>query len=861
MNKFLSAVIIVLLGLSWTPVHADQEKTLSLDYYLPQASGYSASIPTPSSSLGYEVGEWHVRPEQIAYYFENLASASDRVKIEVIGYSHEKRPLILAYISSPENLKNLEQHRASHIKNQRTSETPLFTWMGYSVHGNESSGSNAALLFAYHYAAANDKDTLAQLDKQVIIVDPMLNPDGLARFANWVNRYKSQSPNSDPADAEHNESWPSGRTNHYWFDLNRDWLLLQHPESRARVSQFHRWRPHILTDFHEMGTNSTYFFQPGVHSRQNPLTPKDNFKMTATIAEYHAKALDDIGSLYYSKESFDDFYYGKGSTYPDAHGTVGILFEQASARGHVQDSIYGKLSFPFSIRNHLTTSFSTIKAAQANFDALKNMRTKFISETQQLADKDKSRAVVVSSKDSYRVEQLLSILKQHKVDYFPLAKKLKLDSKTFSPSNSYLIPLKQPQYRLIKSMFETRKQFPDRVFYDVSSWNMGMAFDLDYAFVGRSKFSQSLLAESKHRSLTKAKISPQALAVAFDSKNMATAQLLVALHKQKVRVQVTTKPTQLPSSSQQALSLGSIIIPLKGQSLNRSELVPLLQKLALEFDLQPIEINGGLAISGVDMGSPSVPVLKPVKPALLIGKGVSSYQAGEVWHWLDEKLSQPVTLLDISRINRLSQGDYSHLIVVGGRYKFSEQNTKEIERWVKNGGIIIAHSTGAKWLTSQKWTSSQVKKFIKPVDTKANYADRGQINAEHVVGGAIADLVIDTSHPIGFGLDNESIPVFKRSEQVFTEPKEAFVGVARFTDKPHAAGYMSKEVVDHLKGQTSVFVQRLGKGKLIAFSDNPLFRGFWYGTGKLFNNALYYSQIIAAPTKSKPKESDKTTKK
>ena len=410
-------------------------------------------------------------------------------------------------------------------------------------------------------------------------------------------------------------------------------------------------------------------------------------------------------------------------------------------------------------------------------------------------------------------------------------------------------------------MFETRKQFPDEVFYDVSAWNMAMAFDLDYAFVSRSKYSQSLLAKNENESFVEPTISSQALAIAFDSENMATAQVLIALHRENIRVQATIKPTQLPSNNSRELSLGSLIVPLKEQNLSRSELVSRLQQLALKFKLRPIEITGGLAVNGVDMGSPSIPVLKPVKPALLIGKGVASYQAGEVWHWLDQKLSQPVTLLDVSKVNKLLLSDYSHLIMVGGRYNFSEQNVKDIERWVKNGGVIIAHSAGAKWLTSQKWTSSQVKKFTKPVDTKAKYSDREQINAKHVVGGAIAHLQIDTSHPIGFGLDNDSIHAFKRSEQVFTEPKEAFVGVARFTDNPHAAGYLSDEVVAHLKGQTSVFVQGLGKGKLIGFSDNPLFRGFWYGTGKLFNNALYFSQVIAAPAKSKSKENGKTGKK
>ncbi|PTB99073.1 peptidase M14, partial [Thalassospira xiamenensis] len=233
-------------------------------------------------------------------------------------------------------------------------------------HGDEPSGSNAALLFAYYLAAAEGDAIEQVLADSIILLDPSLNPDGLARFAQWTNQHKSQNLVADSQHREHVQDMPRGRVNHYWFDLNRDWLLLQHPESRARIANFQKWKPNVLTDFHEMGTDSTFFFQPGIPTRRNPHTPEENVELTAALAEKHAAALDEQGRLYFTEEAFDDFYVGKGSTYPDVHGAVGILFEQASSRGHLQESINGDVSFPFTIQNQLTTSLTTLFGAHAN---------------------------------------------------------------------------------------------------------------------------------------------------------------------------------------------------------------------------------------------------------------------------------------------------------------------------------------------------------------------------------------------------------------------------------------------------------------------------------------------------------------
>ncbi|MDQ7048157.1 MAG: M14 family metallopeptidase [Enterobacterales bacterium] len=848
------ALLLLLLAYSSRSLLAEQ--SLPLSYYLPHSESYDASIPKPETLLGFQVGEWHARPEQIEGYFSELADLSNRVKIERYALSHEKRPLFVVYISSPENIKNLDQIKQQHAKMGPVKGRPLVSWMGYSVHGNEASGSNASMLFAYHLAAAEDEKTLAQLSQQIIIIDPMLNPDGLARFANWANMYRSKNPNSDPNTREHNESWPSGRTNHYWFDLNRDWLLLQHPESQGRIKLFHQWKPNLLTDFHEMGTNSSYFFQPGVESRQNPLTPKENFELTSKIAKFHAKALDKIGSLYYSKESFDDFYYGKGSTYPDLQGAIGILFEQASARGHLQKSNSGEVSFPFAIRNHLTTSLSSIEAAQSLKNTLLNYQRNFYKRAKLDAKSDRHRAIVLSSQDPYRLKELKRILAGHQIKSYDLAHDVQVKGHNFTAKNSLIIPLQQTQYYLIKSLFEERKKFKNNTFYDVSSWNLALAFDIDYQWLGRSDYQPSLLVSSNNRhQLAFEGIDSSAVALAFAWRNFASTELLAFLHRNKIKLRVATKNVKVATQKgYKNLSPGDIILPIKLQSLDLEQLELLLKPKLQSLGIVPLNITSGLAIQGPDIGSPSLPILKPIKPLLLIGEKVNAYQAGEVWHLFDLRLDQDLTMITLTQFSSLAIDQYSHIIMVAGQYVFSEKDSKKLASWIKKGGTLVTQSSASRWLTSLAWTSSTAVSLPEEKNTRAAYAERDKINAEKYIGGAIVKSSIDLTHPLAFGMSDSLLPLFKQGRLAFTEPKEAFVSIARFASKPLIAGYMSRDNQNLIADKSSILVQKMGKGRLILFSEDMNFRGFWLGTSRVFVNALYFSSIIQASEKTNKEE-------
>ncbi|MFT7432018.1 MAG: hypothetical protein ACI971_002496, partial [Colwellia sp.] len=384
--------------------------------YLPTDHTYNQAIPTPESSLGFGIGERHIRHDQLLNYVKVLASSSERITLTDIGQTQELRQQVLLTISSKDNLANLSEILAKRSATGSTDDisSPLVIWLGYSVHGDEISGANAAMAVAYHLAASENTDIKQMLENTLIVIEPSINPDGMDRFVQWANMHRGSTPNADPNHIEHHQGWLTGRTNHFGFDLNRDWLLLAQKESQHRLAYFHQYQPHVLGDFHEMSANGSYFFQPGIPTRTHPLTPSANTEITQLLASYHAKALDKDNRLYYSQENFDDFYYGKGSTYPDINGGVGILFEQASSRGMQQNSDNGLLTFEFGIQNHVLTSLSTIEGAWKNKTELLSYQKNFYKESEKLADQESfSGYLLHETHDSYRLNVLLDKLKQH----------------------------------------------------------------------------------------------------------------------------------------------------------------------------------------------------------------------------------------------------------------------------------------------------------------------------------------------------------------------------------------------------------------------------------------------------------------
>ncbi|MBT8375835.1 MAG: zinc carboxypeptidase [Bacteroidia bacterium] len=808
-----------------------------LSYYLPQDITYDASIPKPLSIVGHTVGEWHITHDKLVQYMYALSESSDRITIENRGSTFEGRPLLLLTITHPDNHSKLEQLRLDHVKdidlNNSVDNDPVVVYQGFSIHGNEPSGSNAAMLVAYYLAAAQGDYVTDLLKNTIILFDPSFNPDGLQRFAYWANSNRSMNLNADPNDREYSEIWPGGRTNHYWFDLNRDWLAAQLPESRARINTFHDWYPNILTDHHEMGTNSTFFFQPGIPSRTHPLTPKMNQELTRKIGTFHAEALDKIGSLYYSEESYDDFYYGKGSTFPDINGSIGILFEQASSRGHIQESDNGLLTFPFTIRNQFTAALSTLKAAYTMREELLTYQRQFYENARKEASKLNKKAIVFGDyKDAAKTFHLAEILNRHDIEFYDLKNDITVEGKTFKPGYSYIVPKNQKHSRLINAMFEKRTQFQDSLFYDVSAWTFPMAFGLDY--------SENVTVDSAGNKVTDLQLPAGTItgqsnyAYLVEWHEYYTPKFLNALLQHGIRVKVSMKKFDTQGK---AYDYGTLMIPVQNQTKNKTELYNLLVDLANTSHVKVYAVSTGLT-NGIDLGSNNFRTLEQPKIALIVGDGTSSYDAGEIWHLLDTRYNITVTKLDRKDLSSTDLSRYNTLIIPSSR-GFSERVTNAIKTWVQNGGSLIAYKNTLNWLNSKELMKLDFKKKSL-VANNISFEERGNFRGAQVIGGAIFEADIDRSHPINFGYNNNTISLFRNSTLFINPDKNSYNNPIQYTENPLLSGYISEENLDSISKTVPFVVKRFGGGHIMAFTDNTNFRAFWYGTNKLLMNAIFF---------------------
>ncbi len=632
----------------------------TLDYYLPSVS-FDAAVPKPADILGYEVGEWHVSHDQLMQYLREVARTSNRVLLSEYGRTHERRPLIYLTISAPENLQRLEsirQQRSQLADPERSGSLdpaafPAVVFMGYSVHGNEASGSNAALLVAYYLAAAQSPEIEQLLKQTVVLFDPCFNPDGLQRFATWVNSRRSQTLMPDPAHEEFHEPWPGGRTNHYWFDLNRDWLVIQQPESVGRIKLFQDWLPNVLTDHHEMGTNSTFFFQPGVPSRVHPLTPALNQQLTARIGEYHARALSEKKVLFYSEENYDDFYYGKGSTYPDVQGAIGILFEQASSRGSAQESSYGLLTFPYTIRNQVITSLSTLQAVGDLRAELNAYLRHFYRTALEEARQGQVKGYAFSDPHGQLgipVREFIRLLLRHRIRVHPV-----LGRQEGSQSPTWVVPTEQPKYRLIQAIFERRTAFEDSIFYDVSAWTLPDAFGLDWSALSAGSLAQMRLGppleqEPAWPALIVPEPSASLYAYAVSEEGYDVPRLMTALLRAGVRVLVAQRPF---SAEGRDFREGSLLIPLDRQPLDAAAIRQRILQSGAE-DVRVFALRNGLTPRGPDLGSSHFSVLRLPKVVLITGRDADATEVGEIWHLLDVRYGLPPLLIDAERFNALN---------------------------------------------------------------------------------------------------------------------------------------------------------------------------------------------------------------
>ena len=821
----------------------------SQNYFLEKYEPYNNSILSPEEFLGYEIGFQHTRHDQIVSYLTYLSSVSDKADLINYGKTHEGRNLVILTISSKNNLNRLGEIQKEHLKNTipgvtvtSNEDLPIIINLGYGVHGNEPSSSEAALLTAYTLVSSKSKKIEKFRQNSVVFIDPTINPDGRDRHTQWANQNKSINLVADEYDSEHNEAWPKGRTNHYWFDLNRDWLLAVNPESRGKLKWFHTWYPNVVTDFHEMGTNSNYFFEPmKTNASVSPLIPAENYNvLSPKFAEYYVKALDSIGSFYYTKESFDETYPGYGSSYPDVQGGLAILFEQASSRGHLQETNYGTISFGFTIRNQYLSSLATVEAAVDNKKMLRDYQKRFFDSSLKEFKDEKVKAYEFGDLyDQNRTKAFIDKLLIHKV-------------KVYKSKDKYVVPVNQRQSRMVKNFFETYDKYVDSVFYDASAWSMSNFYNM------KSKKLKSYTAESEVLStkdlVKNVKVNKSNYSYILDWDDYNSVATLNYLQKNNLITYSAFKPFSVKVNETKSIknfNYGSILIPVSKQKISSEKLYEIIKTAQEKFNVPIFNSESGFSIKGIDLGSNNFRINKPVKVALVVGEGVNSYEAGEVWHLLDTRIGMPLSKIRLNQFSRVSLDKYTTMIMVSGSYnQLNKNDIEKINDWVEKGNTLITIAKGSSWAINKKLVKESLLEPTKDsIFSRKNYVNAAENIGRERIGGAILSVDLDLTHPLAFGYRDSSIPVYKNNNVFINKTKDHYSSVGVYSKDPHIDGYISeKNIKNNFKNTASLIVSKLGSGRVIIFADNPNFRGSWYGTNKLFLNAIFFGDNINVPT-------------
>jgi len=843
---------LLLAAGTWLPAAQAQQA-----YFFPQAQAaeFDPAIPSPQQFLGYEIGSRFTRHDQLVAYFQELARHSDRIDVREIGRSYEGRPLVLATVTDAGNQARLESLRQQHATLVDPSQplsaaagSPVVVWLGYSVHGNETSSGEAAMLTAYYLVANRSAQTQQWLKDAVVLFDPAQNPDGRDRAANWHNAWASSPASADPADKEHVEPFPQGRTNHYFTDLNRDWLALTQGDSLPKIEAFHQWYPNVQIDFHEMGKDNTYYFEPSPASMHSPLIPAASYAFNETLAKYHAQALDALGSLYYTGENYDNFSPVYGSTYPDFHGAVGVTVEQASSRGRVQESANGLLTFPFTVRNQVATGLGTVRGAVAEREGLFALQKSFFQSALKQAAQQPVRSFVFGdAHDPGLTRRLLQLLLRHRIEVHALAQPATVEGKRFEPGSAYVVDTAQPQFRLVHSIFAQTPPVKGDVFYGSTSYAVAPAYGLAYA-ASRSRVGQGARISDLPPVQAGVVGGQAAYAYALDWRDYNASRALYALQAKGLNTRVALRGfTAATAGGEQAFAAGSIIVPVAGQTVQGAELLAQVQAAAQASGVQVQTLSTGLSRSGIDLGSDSVKALRKPAVALVMGEGVTATEIGSAWFLLDQQLQVPASKIDPTQLGRVGLDRYTTIVLSGGNYAgVDAAAVAALKRWINAGGSLVTYGSGARWAIEQKLAVGEklASDDTDTSDQRLAFGDQRDVAAIERVSGNILSADADTSHPLAFGLPGRALAVNKENTVVLQPSANAYSTVVRVDAQPQVNGYLSERNRGRVAQSAWLLVSPQGQGNVVLFADDPAHRKYWHGTERLLINALFFGNLI-----------------
>ncbi|MBS1578746.1 MAG: zinc carboxypeptidase [Bacteroidetes bacterium] len=806
------------------------------------------TLQSPEQFLGYKIGTNYTRHYKIVEYFKTLAAAkSDMVKVEQYGTTNEGRELILAYVTSADNLKKLEEIRKNNLsltkeKNASTNN-PAIVWLSYNVHGNEPSSSEAAMQTLYALVNPANTKTKEWLQNTVVIIEPCMNPDGRDRYVNWFNGVKGKEYNIDPQSREHREPWPGGRTNHYNFDLNRDWAWQTQIESQQRMKKYNEWLPQIHVDFHEQGYNNPYYFAPAAEPFHEVITPWQRDFQTQ-IGKNNAKYFDENAWLYFTRENFDLFYPSYGDTYPLYNGAIGMTYEQGghSAGGlGVLTNNGDTLTLVDRVIHHYTTGLATIEIASKNAQKLLEEFKKYFDDSRN-AKNTEYKTYVVTDDDESKIKAVKKILENNNIEYGTITTNkikgyryftLKEEEVSLKKYN-LAVSMYQPKSTLVKVLFEQQSKLSDSATYDITAW----ALPYNYGVEGIAVKEKLEIKSFPFKSFAIKEIMP-AYGYLFPYTSLNSAKLLAYLLKNNVKVRQATKP--FTSNGKQFERGTLIIIKTSNTHIN---LFPILNTAAQKFQVQPDIVLSGFVEKGADFGSKDVVNIATPKVAMLTGEQVSANDAGEVWNFFDETLNYPITLLNATDLARLNINKYNVLILPDGNYRtLNDKNvTDKLKEFVSMGGKIIAIQNAVEVL-AKKELGLKIKETKEDGDKKDEYADlkkygdREREFLPNSTPGAIYKVELDNTHPLAYGYP-DFYYTLKQDDNTYEFLKNGWnVGVLKKNN--YITGFAGYKAKNKLKDTVIFGVEDIGNGAIVYMADNPLFRLFWENGKLLFANAVF----------------------
>jgi len=815
----------------------------------------------PKEFLGYELGDRFTRHHRLVEYFNHVASVSSNIKVQEYGTTYEGRALIYAVITSPENSKNLEKIRTDNLRRAGVAEgspsdRTAIVWLSYNVHGNEASSLEASMWTLYELANPANTKTQQWLKNTVVVIDPCINPDGRDRYANFYNQYGNIPYNASGDAREHREPWPGGRTNHYLFDLNRDWAWETQAESLARIKIYNQWLPHVHVDFHEQGFNSPYYFAPAAEPFHEVISPWQR-EFQTMIGKNNAKYFDQQGWLYFTKEVFDLYYPSYGDTYPTYSGAIGMTYEQAGS-GFAGLGITTETGDPLTLKDrlthHHTTGLSTIEITSQNASKVIDEFEKYYRENNNNPAATYKTYVIKSENHRDKIDMLTRWLDSHGITYGhpPSAKAAKgydfqnqITGNVNISTEDIVVSVYQPKSRFITTVFEPFPKLPDSLTYDITAWNLIYAYDLQaYAVTEKIQPSKPYLVRAANYDVPNGK----PYAYIFPYKTIHDVAFLAALMENNVRVRSAERAFTMGGESYNSGTL--IVTRRNNEHINNFD--SLIVELAKKSRRQIRTSATGFVEKGKDLGSGDQNFIRAPKVACVFGEQTSSLSSGEVWHFFEQQIRYPVTQLGTEYFKNVDLKKYDVLIVPEGSYRiFDEPTLSEISTWVDKGGRLILIGSAINSFvekpgfelkrfasSEEKSEAERLEKSRKEKEGFPRYEETERRMVSETISGAVYKIGIDNSHPLGFGLGNHYYSL-KTNELRFAFLENGWnVGSIKGKIKPVQgfAGYKANETLTN----SIVFgVEDKGQGEVVYLVDNPLFRAFWENGKLLFGNAVF----------------------